>query len=279
MLSLLSSLTTRVEAVAGIDPEMRPATKPQFGHFQSNVALRLAKTEGLPPRQVAQRLVADIEIDDLCEPLEIAGPGFINFRIRNDVLARVASGLLADPHAGIDQTDRPQTVVIDYSAPNVAKPMHVGNLRSTIIGDCFNRVLTASGHHVIPQNHIGDWGTQFGMLVEQIAFEGVDAASLDLPASVELYKRAQQHFKADEAFADAARRRVVALQAGDPDTRATWRALIDVGGGVSKNSEKFLPKLRLKTPIVPAQLRNAAGIVGAAWLADDRVKHPDALQG
>ena len=228
MLSLLSSLTTRVQAAAGIDPEMRPATRPQFGHFQSNVALRLAKTEGVSPREVAQRLVATIDIDDLCEPLEIAGPGFINFRIRNDVLARVATSLLADPHVGIDQTDRPQTVVIDYSAPNVAKPMHVGNLRSTIIGDCFNRVLTAAGHHVIPQNHIGDWGTQFGMLVEQILFEGVDAAALDLPASVDLYKRAQQHFKADEAFAEAARRRVVALQAGDEETRAVWRALIDV---------------------------------------------------
>lgn len=228
MLSLLSVLTARFEAAAGIDPEMRPATKPQFGHFQSNVALRLAKAEGVAPRLVAQRLVESIELDDLCEPLEIAGPGFINVRIKSGVLARVASELLADPDCGIDADPDPETVVIDYSAPNVAKPMHVGNLRSTIIGDCFSRVLTARGHHVIAQNHIGDWGTQFGMLVEQILFEGLDASTLDLDSSVATYKRAQEHFKADPSFADAARLRVVALQAGDPETLDVWRALIEV---------------------------------------------------
>ncbi len=228
MLSLLSVLTARVEAVAGTDPEMRPATKPQFGHFQCNVAMRLAKVEGLAPRTVAEQLVTRIQVDDLCEPLEIAGPGFINFRIKNEVLARVASELLADPDCGIDKAEHPETVVIDYSAPNVAKPMHVGNLRSTIIGDSFNRILTAQGHHVIPQNHIGDWGTQFGMLVEQILFEGLDASTLDLDSSVATYKRAQEHFKSDAPFADASRRRVVALQAGDPETLSVWRALIDV---------------------------------------------------
>lgn len=228
MLSLLSALTARFEAVAGIDPEMRPATRPQFGHFQSNVALRLAKSEGRPPRDVAADLVARIDLADLCEPLEIAGPGFINVRVRSDVLAHVVSELLGDAHVGIDQADREQTVVIDYSAPNVAKPMHVGHLRSTIIGDCFHRVLRAQGHTVVAQNHIGDWGTQFGMLVEQILHEGVDAATLDLDATVALYQRAQIHFRTDESFADAARRRVVALQAGDPKTRAIWQALIDV---------------------------------------------------
>jgi len=228
MLSLLSLLTSRVEAAAGVDPEMRPATKPQFGHFQSNVALRLAKVEGRPPRAVAEDLVGRIDIEDVCEPLEIAGPGFINFRIRSDVLARVASDLLSDPDTGIDKAEHPETVVIDYSAPNVAKPMHVGNLRSTIIGDCFNRVLTAQGHKVIPQNHIGDWGTQFGMLVEQIVFEGADASSMTLADSVELYRRAQTHFRADDEWADAARRRVVALQSGDPETLAIWRSLIEV---------------------------------------------------
>lgn len=228
MQSLASLLTARVEAAAGIDPEMRPATKPQFGHFQSNVALRLAKTEGRPPRDVAADLVTRIDVADLCEPLEIAGPGFINFRIKASVLAQAAADLLADPHAGIAQTDTPQTVVIDYSAPNVAKPMHVGNLRSTIIGDCFNRVLTATGNTVIAANHIGDWGTQFGMLVQFILDEGIDAGTLDLDGSVALYKQAQERFKSDEAFADAARRRVVALQSGDPETRAIWQTLIEV---------------------------------------------------
>ncbi len=228
MLSLPVLLTERFQAVAGVDPELRPATKPQFGHFQSNVALRLAKAEGKPPREIAQRIVAEADVADLCEPLEIAGPGFINIRLRREVLADVVTGILADPGAIIEPAAHPQRAVIDYSAPNVAKPMHVGNLRSTIIGDCFVRVLRAQGHTVIAQNHIGDWGTQFGMLVEQILFEGIDAGTLDLDSSVALYRRAQEHFRGDEPFADASRRRVVALQAGDEQTLAIWRALIDV---------------------------------------------------
>ena len=123
---------------------------------------------------------------DLCEPLELAGPGFINIRLRMQVLADVVTGIVTDPGAVIERAKDPQRVVIDYSAPNVAKRMHVGNLRSTIIGDCFARVLRAQGHTVIAQNHIGDWGTQFGMLVEQILFEGIDAGTLDLDASVAL---------------------------------------------------------------------------------------------
>ena len=228
MLSLPAVLSARVEAVAGIDPELRPATRPQFGHYQSNVALRLAKSEGRPPREVAARLVEQIDLADLCEPLEIAGPGFVNLRIRADVLARVADEVLNDPHGGINQAAVPQRVVIDYSSPNAAKQMHVGHLRSTIIGDCFTRVLRAQGHTVIPQNHIGDWGRQFGMLVEQILDEGLDVASLDLAGAEELYKRANDRLKASEEFADRARARVVLLQAGDADTRRIWQQLIDV---------------------------------------------------
>ena len=228
MLSLPVVLTERFHAVTGVDPELRPATKPQFGHFQCNVALRLAKAEGRPPRQIAQRIVDEVDVADLCEPLEIAGPGFINIRLRPEVLAGVVTQILRRPDEVIERTDSPQRVVIDYSAPNVAKPMHVGNLRSTIIGDCFARVLRAQGHTVIAQNHIGDWGTQFGMLVEQILFEGIEVASLDLASSVALYRRAQAHFRSDDAFADAARRRVVALQSGDERTLAIWRSLIDV---------------------------------------------------
>ncbi len=228
MLSLPSLLSARVEAAAGIDPELRPATRPQFGHFQTNVALRLAKSQGRPPREVAQGLVESIDLADLCEPLEVAGPGFINLRIRAEVLASVASAVLAEDHAGINVTERPQTVVVDYSAPNVAKQMHVGHLRSTIIGDCFTRVLRATGHRVIPQNHIGDWGRQFGMLVEQIVEDGTDVSALDLAAAEGLYKRANAHLKESEEFADRARDRVVKLQAGDPETLGIWRQLIDI---------------------------------------------------
>ncbi|HLT61379.1 MAG TPA: arginine--tRNA ligase [Microlunatus sp.] len=226
MSSIPTLLSSAVEAVAGIDPELRPATKPQFGHFQSNVALRLAKAEGKPPREVAARIVDTVDVSAWCEPLEIAGPGFINFRIRSEVLAEEASRQLADPDVGVERVSEPQRIVVEYSSPNVAKQMHVGHLRSSIIGDCFDRVLSRLGHTVIRQNHIGDWGTQFGMLVEQILEEGTDVSGLDLPGAEQLYRRANEHFKSDPAFADRARRRVVALQSGDEQTLAIWQQLI-----------------------------------------------------
>jgi arginyl-tRNA synthetase len=228
MTSLPSTLSSRLQAITGIDPELRPATKPQFGHFQSNVALRLAKQEGRPPREVAQRIVDELDVADICEPPELAGPGFINFRLKPATLAAAATEQLNDDRIGIEQVSQPQTVVIDYSAPNVAKQMHVGHLRSTIIGDSLNRVLSALGHTVIPQNHIGDWGTQFGQLVEQILEEGVDAASLDLLSAEDLYRRASEHFKADPEFAAKARKRVVMLQSGDEQTLDIWRKLIEI---------------------------------------------------
>ncbi|HMR14356.1 MAG TPA: arginine--tRNA ligase [Arachnia sp.] len=228
MQSLPALLDARLRAVVGVDPEMRPATKPQFGHFQSNVALRLAKQQGRPPREVAADVVAQLDLDDLCEPLEIAGPGFINFRMRTDVLAAAATALLEDPHGGINPVAFPQRVVIDYSCPNVAKQMHVGHLRTTIIGDCFNRVLTAIGHTVIPQNHIGDWGTQFGMLIEEVLDEGLDAGALTLAEADALYKRASTRFREDEEFATRARARVALFQGGDEESLGIWRQLVDI---------------------------------------------------
>lgn len=228
MSSLASLLSTRIEAVTGIDPELRPATRPQFGHYQSNVALRLANSEGKPPREIAARIIAQLEIADLCEPPEVAGPGFINFRLRTEVLAQAVTDQLTDPQVGVPQTSDPEDVVIDYSAPNVAKQMHVGHLRSTVIGDCLRRVLSGLGHHAIGQNHVGDWGTQFGMLVEQILDEGIDASTLTLPEAEALYARASAHFRSDQEFADRARRRVVALQSGDKQTRDIWRQLINI---------------------------------------------------
>lgn len=228
MLSLPTLLSSRIAEVAGVDPELRPATRPQFGHFQTNVALRLANAAGRPPREVAAELVAALDLAEVCEPLEIAGPGFINLRIRAEVLAEVASEVLADAANGIATAAEPRTVVVDYSSPNVAKQMHVGHLRSTIIGDCFTRVLRAQGHTVIPQNHIGDWGRQFGMLVEQILDEGLDASTLDLAGAEELYQRANAHLKESEEFADRARDRVVKLQSGDPQTTGIWHQLIEV---------------------------------------------------
>ncbi|MFX4271961.1 arginine--tRNA ligase [Propionibacteriaceae bacterium Y1685] len=227
-MSYVSELSQRFEAATGVDPELRPATKPQFGHFQTSVALRLAKSEGKPPREVAQRIIDSVDVADLCEPLELAGPGFINIRLTEKAIADGVTSVLADPRHGVAPAVEPQRVVIDYSSPNVAKTMHVGHLRSTIIGDAFNRILTALGHTVIPQNHIGDWGTQFGMLVEQILTEDIDAGALTLEQADELYKRAAAHYRSDEEFAVLARKRVVALQAGDEQTITIWQQLMAV---------------------------------------------------
>lgn len=228
MQSLPTLLDARLRAVTGVDPEMRPATKPQFGHFQSNVALRLAKQEGRPPRDVAADIIERLDIGDLCETPEIAGPGFINLRLRTDILAGAVTALLEDPDGGVNITAYPQRVVIDYSAPNVAKQMHVGHLRTTIIGDCFNRTLSAVGNTVIPQNHIGDWGTQFGMLIEEVLDEGLDAAQLTLDEADALYKRAAARFRDDEEFATRARARVATFQGGDEESLSIWRQLVDI---------------------------------------------------
>jgi len=226
--SLTADLTARLAALAGADPELRPATKPEFGHFQSNLALRLGKQQGRNPREVANELVAAVHLDDICRPVEIAGPGFLNFRLRDDALAQSVTALLADPRLGIVPVDPAQRVVIDYSSPNVAKQMHIGHLRTTIIGDCFTRVLRATGSTVIPQNHIGDWGRQFGMLIEQLLDEDLDLGQLDLAGAEALYLRANSRFDQDADFADRARGRVVLLQAGDDETRDIWHQLIAV---------------------------------------------------
>ena len=228
MPSLVSQLSEQIRQTIQVDPELRAATKPQFGHFQSNVALRLGNEQGISSREMAVRLVEQLDVSALCLPIEVAGPGFLNFRLRPEVLASAVNGILDDPHVGISQVGQPERVVIDYSSPNVAKQMHVGHLRTTIIGDCFHRVLSSQGNTVIPQNHLGDWGRQFGMLIEQVLAEELDLNTLDLPAAEELYLRANAHIKEDETFADRARARVVALQAGDEETFSIWQQLVKI---------------------------------------------------
>ena len=144
---------------------IRPSQDPKFGDYQANCAMPLAKKVGQAPREVAQRLVDAVDLSDLCEPPEIAGPGFINLRMRDDWLEKKARSLVADERLGHRRTNKPKTYVIDYSSPNVAKPMHVGHLRSSVIGAAIDRILRFAGHNVITDNHIGDWGTQFGMII------------------------------------------------------------------------------------------------------------------
>ena len=223
---LASRLSAAVATAFGseyreLDPELRAATKPEFGHFQTNLALRLAKSLGLPPRVIAERLVAALDVGDVCEPVSIAGPGFVNLTLLPETLA-----------AGVNEpvvfAPRGERVVVDYSQPNVAKQMHVGHLRSTVIGDALCNVLQFVGYEVVRQNHVGDWGTQFGMMVEQVLFEGLEVETLDIEGLQQLYQRGRKHFDADGNFVELSRARVVLLQSGDPQTLAIWRQMVEV---------------------------------------------------
>jgi len=212
---------------ADADPLIRLSANPEFGDYQANAAMGLAKRLHRPPREVAQAIVSGLELSDIAEKPGIAGPGFINIRLSASFLNRAARELASDPRLGIPAAESPETVVVDYSCPNVAKEMHVGHLRTTIIGDAIARILAFLGHRVIRQNHLGDWGTQFGMLIEHIADLGwKDGSAYSIGDLNELYRASKVKFDADPAFADRARRRVVALQSGDGPTVSLWKLLI-----------------------------------------------------
>ncbi|WP_394825566.1 arginine--tRNA ligase [Pendulispora albinea] len=212
-----------------VDPQVR---RGQHGDAQADLALGLSKRARKAPRAIAESIVAALPPNDLIERAEIAGPGFINFTFASPWLAKAATRLLDDPRLGVPQAATPERVVIDYSAPNVAKEMHVGHLRSTVLGDALARLFEFRGHTVIRQNHIGDWGTPFGMLIEHLIDLDVkvgDASSeLALADLSSFYKAARKKFDEDPAFADRSRRRVVALQGGDAETLARWRTLVDI---------------------------------------------------
>ena len=213
-------------AGAPADPVVRPS---DHADAQVNGALALAKALGRNPRDLAQQVAdaAATALGDMVSNIEVAGPGFLNLTLSPTFLASLATQLADDPHLGVTQ-HTPATVVVDYSAPNVAKEMHVGHLRSTVIGDALVRVLEAQGHRVIRENHIGDWGTPFGMLIEHLHDLGEDAAAHELSVGDldGFYKAARQKFDGDAHFADRARHRVVLLQGGDADTVRLWRLLV-----------------------------------------------------
>src|SRR5215472_5658352 len=210
---------------AGADPLIRPS---QFADFQANVALPLAKSLGMPPRQVAEQIVAQLDLAGISDRAEVSGPGFINLTLTSDWIAEQASGELRDRRLGVPVAIPPETVVVDYSAPNVAKEMHVGHLRTTVVGDAVVQVLEYLGHHVVRANHIGDWGTQFGMLLEHLLDVGEQAAYDQLAAGEinDFYQAAKATFDSDPDFADRSRRRVVALQSGDAETMRLWQILV-----------------------------------------------------
>lgn len=225
----------------GLDPQLAPANKPEFGDFQANAALPLAKPLKQPPRQIAAAIVDQLKVDTaftaLCLEPEIAGPGFINLTLRPECLAAEVQARLADARLGVPLVEadgdgqRPTPVVVDFSSPNIAKEMHVGHLRSTIIGDSLARVLEFRGHPVLRLNHVGDWGTQFGMLIthlKQVAPEALETAdAVDLGDLVAFYRQAKQRFDDDEAFQTTSREEVVKLQGGDPLSLKAWGLLCE----------------------------------------------------
>ncbi|MBC6475290.1 MAG: arginine--tRNA ligase [Hormoscilla sp. GM102CHS1] len=219
------------EELAGCDPMVVLASNPKFGDYQSNVAMSLTKQLQQKPRDIAQKLVEHLEISDLCAPPSIAGPGFINLTLQPAYLEAQLNTIYIDARLGVAPVKKPQRAIVDFSSPNIAKEMHVGHLRSTIIGDCIARILEFRGHEVLRLNHVGDWGTQFGMLISYLreaypqALTTADA--LDLGDLVTFYKQAKHRFDADEAFKETSRQEVVQLQAGAEDTRRAWQLLCD----------------------------------------------------
>ena len=218
-----SLLTERIEAAfadLGLEGPtlLQAASRPEFGDYQANGVMAAAKRAGQNPREVAQRVIDALDLTDIAQELSIAGPGFINITL--------APGFIAQANTTPKHTTQPQCVVVDYSGPNLAKEMHVGHLRSTIIGDCIARVLESLGHKVIRQNHVGDWGTQFGMLLTFMAEQG--AASDSLADLENFYRQAKQRFDDDKDFQERSRRAVVQLQSGDADMLVQWQQFIDI---------------------------------------------------
>lgn len=207
---------------------IQPAGRPEFGDYQANGVMAAAKARKMNPRQLAEQVVAQLDLNDIASKIEIAGPGFINITLAPEFLATLAAESAADAKLGVPLPAQ-QRVVVDYSSPNLAKEMHVGHLRSTIIGDALARVLRFLGHEVIAQNHVGDWGTQFGMLTAYlIEAEQGGEAQLALNDLEDFYRRAKQRFDEDEAFATRAREYVVKLQGGDAQVNALWQKFLDV---------------------------------------------------
>ncbi|ALR77103.1 arginine--tRNA ligase [[Enterobacter] lignolyticus] len=215
-------------APADCEPQVRQSAKVQFGDYQANGVMAVAKKLGMAPRQLAEQVLSHLDLNGIASKVEIAGPGFINIFLDPAFLASHVDAALASDRLGVAKQPA-QTVVIDYSAPNVAKEMHVGHVRSTIIGDASVRTQEFLGHKVIRANHVGDWGTQFGMLIAWLEKQQQENAGEMALSDLEgFYRDAKKHYDEDEAFAERARGYVVKLQGGDEYCREMWRKLVDI---------------------------------------------------
>jgi len=267
MKTILDQLQQRISVVMrqvskrdDCDAIVQQTTDARFGDYQANGIMALAKKIKTSPRQLAERVVEKLDLSDICQEPEVAGPGFINLRLKTDFLARKLLRIHTDSTSrlGIEQSDKPKTIVVDFSGPNIAKQMHVGHLRSTIIGDCICRMLEFLGHDVIPQNHIGDWGTQFGMLAYYIDYKKIKIdesyrkkgisrqrafTAKDLIPDIEnFYREAKKLFDANADFADKSRQYVVKLHSGDKHVLFNWEMIVNES---CKQFEKIYKILRI----------------------------------
>jgi arginyl-tRNA synthetase len=228
--SLLAKKLSNALAAAGLPDagELTPATDPRFGDYQTNAALVLGKQRGENPRELAEKIVGHLNVCDLCEQPAVAGPGFINLTLRPGAIAEKTAGILGDERLGVAETESPRRIVIDFGSPNVAKPMHVGHIRSTVLGDALARIATFLGHEVIRDNHIGDWGTQFGMviygwknLLDQRALQQNPLAEI-----VRIYKETNALAASDPQVREACRQELVKLQGGDKENIDIWNECV-----------------------------------------------------
>jgi arginyl-tRNA synthetase len=245
--ALLSAFGDRF---ADTDPLVTSTNNPQFGDYQSNVALSLAKPLKQNPRAIAQSIIDHLQLDDMCEKPTIAGPGFINFTLKSSYLGQLLSQIQSDERLGIAPTKNPQRVIVDYPSPNVAKEMHVGHLRSSIIGECLSRILEFIGHDVLRISHIGDWGTPFGMLIAYLRETYPEALTateqLNLGELATFYRQAKKRFDEDANFKEASRQAVVKLQAGDEATLKAWKIVCELS---SRSYRQIYDLMGLSTAI------------------------------
>ena len=259
--TLLDTKISKALAKAGAENApavVKASARPEFGDYQANGIMGAAKKLKMNPRELATEVLNNLDLSDMAEKVEIAGPGFLNIHLKNEWLADKAESALASDMLGMEKIANPQNVVIDYSAPNLAKEMHVGHLRSTIIGDAIARVLDYTGHNVIRQNHVGDWGTQFGMLLTYMGeLKDKDGElSMQLSDLEKFYQAAKIRFDKDEAFAQTARENVVKLQAGDANFLKLWKQFIDTSLNHCDDIYQTLNVLLTRDDVMPESAYN-----------------------
>ena len=229
----------------GSAPVVTAATDTRFGDYQTNVAMTLAKPLKKNPRELASQIIEHFDVSGLCDPPEIAGPGFINFRICSDAITSRIYSLTGDERLGVDPTATTKRLLIDFSSPNVAKPMHIGHIRSTIIGDCLARTARFLGHDVIADNHIGDWGTPMGQVLYgwKNHLDENDFTSNPINELLRLYQLVKQQSESDPEIAGECLEETVKLQSGDPENLALWKQFIWTFTSTPRSGNHFMTNI------------------------------------